>query len=72
MAEPDEYLTFGRGPSEHRDCRALAQHFADRIAETDPEAAKADVTVAPQPAGTDNVICPRGVRYWLVPVEAGG
>jgi hypothetical protein len=63
MSEPDEYLTFARNAFEHRECRAMAEHHAQKT--------QRRVTVDPkQPAGADNVICPHGVRYWLVP--AGG
>ena len=53
--DPDrEYLEFARAAFEHRECRAEAERLLG-----------GDVTVAPD-QGTENAVCPHGVRYWLV------
>jgi hypothetical protein len=69
---PDEFLDFARAAFEHRECRGITEQRAERIAAA-RGVERFDVTVAPQhPPGTHSVTCPHGVRYWLVPVEAGG
>lgn len=57
---PDEYLEFARAAFEHRECRDKAQGYAGE----DRDVTTADTSVFVWR-------CPHGVRYWLVPVEAG-
>jgi hypothetical protein len=58
---PDEFLDFAKDAFEHRGCRAAAEQVLG-----------GDVTTEVLKYGAGEWRCDHGVRYWLVPVEAGG